>query len=421
MIAILDLRFKGFETLIGAVVLGFLALVLSGCQSPELTWIAPVDGASVWGIVKLEARIAGADAAGVRFYLGEADDGLLIAEGATSDGLTYTADWYTQAFVNGDYQLVVIADVGAGEPLSAASRVGVANQTREALIPADIVKLTPENDPAPPQLNPELAGIWHDPVPLDGPVNSAGAEDSAFITPDGNTLYFWFTPDPAQDVHAQAADPMTGIYWSHKVEGRWSAPQRLYLGYYDQVAMDGAHTIWNDQLWFASVREGNFKDIDYWIAHWSDGRWGNWGNAGELLNVDYQIGELHISADGNELFFDSQRPGGLGGKDIWVTRRTPAGWSSPEPILAVNTEMTEGWPYLTPDGGELWFTRATPGPEIYRSLRVGDGWGPPQLVLSSLAGESSLDAAGNLYFTHHRWDDVHQRVSEADIYVCYRR
>lgn len=137
--------------------------------------------------------------------------------------------------------------------------------------------------------------------------------------------------------------------------------------------------------------------------------------------MDYQIGELHISADGSEMYFDTQRPGGLGGKDIWVTRWVDGEWGLPEPVRVVNTEMTEGWPNLTPDGMELWFTRATPGPEIYRSMRVDGEWGPPQLVLSSLAGEASLDAVGNIYFAHHRWDERKQQVSEADIYVCYRR
>ena len=305
--------------------------------------------------------------------------------------------------------------------LKEALTLTVANRAHQETIPPGAVKLAPENDPAPMQLNPDLRHIWRDPVPVPGPVNTAGAEDSPFIAPDGNTLYFWFTGDPMLDVHAQAADPMTGVYWSRKVAGEWQEPQRLWLEYSDRQALDGAHTLWGETLWFVSAREGNFKDMDIWIAHWVEGRWRGWENAGELVNEELLVGELHISADGSEIYFDSIRPGGLGGKDIFVSRKDGSVWGSPMPVAAVNTPLHEGWPFLTQDGNELWFTRAEPGPQIYRAFRQGDSWSEPQLVLTALAGEPSLDDAGNLYFAHHRWDELEGRVSEADIYVCYRR
>ena len=67
-------------------------------------------------------------------------------------------------------------------------------KTRQDAIPDSAVKILPEDDIYPPLLHLEL---WQDPIPLLGPINTAGAEDSAFITPDGNTMYFFFTPDPS--------------------------------------------------------------------------------------------------------------------------------------------------------------------------------------------------------------------------------
>ena len=85
---------------------------------------------------------------------------------------------------------------------------------RESTIPADAIKVTPETDVNPPKSkSPDYA----DPVPLPAPVNTAGAEDSPFITPDGNTLYFFFTPDVRVPVEKQILDNVTGIYVSHKI------------------------------------------------------------------------------------------------------------------------------------------------------------------------------------------------------------
>lgn len=263
--------------------------------------------------------------------------------------------------------------------------------------------------------------MWEDPVPLGPPINTAGGEDSPFITPDGNNFYFWFTPDvniPPQD---QVFDRVTGIYRSKKRNGEWAEPERVFLTYYDEPSLDGAHTVWDSQMWFASARVGNYRELDMWIAELKDGKWADWRNAGEKLNREYEIGELHITADGTEIYFDSTRTGGKGGKDIWVTRRVNGEWGSPEAVIAVNTGDPEGWPFLTGDGNELWFTRIRGAPEVWRSMRIEGKWQPPEKVLSSLAGEPTMDREGNLYFVHHYWDDSSNRMIEADIYVCRRR
>ncbi len=52
----------------------------------------------------------------------------------------------------------------------------------------------PKGSPATDYWPPEAVPGWSKPVPLEGPVNTAGGEDSPFVTPDGNTLSFFFTP-----------------------------------------------------------------------------------------------------------------------------------------------------------------------------------------------------------------------------------
>ena len=78
------------------------------------------------------------------------------------------------------------------------------------------------------------------------------------------------------------------------------------------------------------------------------------------------MGEMHITADGNTLYFHSDLAGGKGGFDIWASQKVNGEWQTPENVAAVNTEGTEGWPFLTQDGNELWFTRTYMGSPAVR-------------------------------------------------------
>lgn len=101
-------------------------------------------------------------------------------------------------------------------------------------------------------------------------------------------------------------------------------------------------------------------------------------------------------------------------------RRLPGGlWGEPVNVTVVNSEFTDGWPFISQDGTELWFTRAIGAPELFRSLRVDGEWTEPVKMFSIFSGEASLDNDGNVYFTHHFYkDDV---MIEADIYVATRK
>ena len=98
--------------------------------------------------------------------------------------------------------------------------------SRNSMIPDDILKITPEMDTNPPKsYSPE----YSDPVPILGQVNTAGGEDSAFIIPDGETLYFFFTPDVRVPVEEQILDQVTGIYLSKKDGESWGETTRVLL------------------------------------------------------------------------------------------------------------------------------------------------------------------------------------------------
>jgi hypothetical protein len=288
---------------------------------------------------------------------------------------------------------------------------------RESSIPTDAVKMTPETDLYPPILH---SDEWSEPVPLSSAVDTAGGEDSAFVTPDGKMLYFFFTPDVNVPVEKQVLDGLTGIYVSRWQNGAWSKAERVILQDPGKLALDGAEFVQGDTMWFASAREG-YTGVNYFTAQFKDGKWTDWQYVGDKLMKEYQMGEMHITADGNILYFHSDRKDGNGGLDIWASQKVNGEWQEPQNVAAVNTDGNEGWPFVTQDGNELWFTRTYMGsPAIYRSLKVEGEWQEPELILSQFAGESSMDSNGNIYFTHHFYNNE-SRMIEADIYVAFKK
>lgn len=316
--------------------------------------------------------------------------------------------------------LVAVGCGGDGTPPAAPEEAapqppGMA--TRESSIPADAVKITPATDVYPPQLH---SDAWETPVPLPAAINTAGAEDSPFVTPDGSTFYFFFTPDPNVPPQKQLLDGVTGVWVSHQKDGAWQPAVQVVLQDPGKLALDGAPCIQGDTMWFCSAREG-FTGVNLFTARWKDGRWQNWQYVGDRLMQDFQMGEMHVTADGAAIYFHSPRPGGKGQYDIWVTRKVGGEWQEPENVAAVNSEETDGWPFVSQDGRELWFTRTYKGsPAIFRSKSVdGRRWQAPAMILSQFAAEPSLDAKGNLYFAHHYFKDG--RMLEADLYVARKK
>jgi hypothetical protein len=412
------------------MVMAVLLSTMAGCQGtdsgPKISWSSPGDGGEVFGIARLKVKASsGGDVSEVKFYCDSVDDAHLIGSVDSPSDSLYTQTWYTTDVENGEHTLYAVVMDAKDKSARASRTVTVGNITRAEAIAGAVTwdKWTPQMDAHDPVLDPAFSQRFYDPIPLEGPFNTAGAEDSPFITPDGNNFYFFFSPDMNIPVNQQLFDRVTGIYWSQKVQGTWTEPQRVWLNYYDDPSMDGAETILGNTMWFASVRAGVKREIDIYSAELVNGRWSNWTNLGEPLNVAYQVGELHLSADGNQVYFHSERAGGHGSMDIWVTSKVNGAWQQPENVAAVNTADGEGWPYLSEDGNEMWFTRNVNGIPlgIFRSVKVNGQWQTPELVVSSLAGEPTLDRQGNLYFVHHYWDDSAQKLWEADIYVCRRK
>jgi outer membrane protein OmpA-like peptidoglycan-associated protein len=105
---------------------------------------------------------------------------------------------------------------------------------------------------------------------------------------------------------------------------------------------------------------------------------------GSPINSKYWEPSVCLSADERTLFFVSDRPGGLGGRDIYMCRRLPNGkWSAPINLgPPINTPYDEDGPFFHPDGKTLFYSSNGPnsmgGFDIFRTeLRPDSTWAPP--------------------------------------------
>jgi len=119
----------------------------------------------------------------------------------------------------------------------------------------------------------------------------------------------------------------------------------------------------------------------------ADFTFGDPTNLGSTVNTAHKENWPCLSPDGLSLYFSSNRPGGLGGDDLWVTMRatTDDDWGPPVNLgPAVNSSVRDSTPCISPDGLELYFNSINrPGgfgwDDIWVTRRQSedDVWGEP--------------------------------------------
>lgn len=101
---------------------------------------------------------------------------------------------------------------------------------------------------------------------------------------------------------------------------------------------------------FFEGKEGrSTDDINKLKMYFADYEEGSWGNVKPFIynDAEYSVGHPAVTPDGSRLIFVSDRPGSLGGTDLWYCYKTEKGWSEPINLGdKVNTEGNEMFPYL---------------------------------------------------------------------------
>ncbi len=138
--------------------------------------------------------------------------------------------------------------------------------------------------------------------------------------------------------------------------------------------------------------------------------WSAPANLGPVVNTPDVDNDVSVSRDGLSLYFGSNRPGGFGGFDIYVARRSRVDqpWGAPQNLgPTVNTAANEQGPALTRDGHRLFLFSDRPGgvggSDLYVSRRRGSdelGWEAPANL------GSGVNSASNEGLPHYFEDPV---------------
>jgi Tol biopolymer transport system component len=199
-------------------------------------------------------------------------------------------------------------------------------------------------------------GRWSAPEPAPFAVEGRGDSDPTWA-PDGRTLYFVSDrPAPGRDSARTDLD-----LWRVRRQGDgWGAPEHLGAAVNSPAQELGPE--WHDGwLYFGSSRGGRARMLDLFRAREAGGGFGA-AEAMEAWNSPASEGDPEFSPDGATVLFWSNRPGGQGGGDLFVSRRVGETWSAPEPAAGLNSPAFDFTPDFSRDGRWLYFasTRTDP-------------------------------------------------------------
>ena len=135
---------------------------------------------------------------------------------------------------------------------------------------------------------------------------------------------------------------------------------------------------------------GGLGSCDLYVSDLDGRGWKRGNNLGSPVNGPAWDCQPAISGDGHTLIFASSRPGGFGGKDLWVSYLSQGKWSMPKNMgPAINTRDDDDAPFLHYDGATLYFSslghQGFGGSDIFMSRLGTDGqWSTPENLGSGL-------------------------------------
>jgi len=242
---------------------------------------------------------------------------------------------------------------------------------------------------------------WAEPANIGSTVNSSGEDWAPCISADGLELYF--------EANRSGGHGDTDILVASRktIDEPWGNPVNLGT-VVNTSSRDGGPSISNDglELYFKSNRLGGHGAEDLWVSKRPAKAepWGSPLNLGPTVNgSDWDRGPS-ISTDGLVLFFSSTRAGGSGHIDLWLTSRETKEntWGDPVNLVpGINTSYADDGLSISADGRTLYFS------DYHNAIRPG-GYGGSDLWQGSiqpvvdLNGDGVVDSA-DMYIMVDHW------------------
>jgi len=239
----------------------------------------------------------------------------------------------------------------------------------------------------------DSSGKWSDAMHMGLPLNSYYFNAVFWISPDNNRILI-------RNAFINGDYVGNGVSMSLlKEDGRWSKPQMLRIRYfekYDKGNQYGASMSHDGKtllLYFGEAK-GSFNNDLFVSFLQPDGSWSEPKSLGKKINLkDFDELTPYLAADGVTLYFSSNRKGGLGDNDIWMTKRLDNSWQKwTDPVNL-------GSPINSPDW-DAFFTLDAGGEYAYLTS-VDGGYGESDIVRVKLLEREKPDpvvlVSGNVY------------------------
>ena len=247
-------------------------------------------------------------------------------------------------------------------------------------------------------INAMKSPVTFNPVNLGINVNSNADEYLPALSADGSTLIF----TRSENVKGVRNED---FYISYNDSDEWQFANNLGEPI-NTLKNEGAQCITADgkTLYFtACSRNDSYGRCDIYQSDFVNEKWTNPVNLGPNINTESWESQPAISSDGRQLFFVSNRPGGRGGKDIWVSYKNANGvWMEAKNIGdKINTSKDDISPFLHWDNQTLYFASkgfiGMGGFDVFVSRLNGSGdWGEATNIgypINSPSDENSLIVA----------------------------
>lgn len=211
-------------------------------------------------------------------------------------------------------------------------------------------------------------------------INSGPLQYFPVLTGDEEQIYF----TKRQGAHPRYDE---NIYMSKKDDqGNWIPPYSLSSNI-NTANNEGTCTISADGkiLILTSCQgRGSLGSCDLYISFREGNDWSRPVNLGPNVNSQHWDSQPSLSADGRKLYFVSERPGGIGGRDIWLSQLDENNEWLPAVNLgnSINTERDEVSPFIHVNGQTLFFaSKGYPGfggYDLFMSEIKNGSWSVPK-------------------------------------------
>ncbi|GJM60789.1 OmpA family protein [Persicobacter diffluens] len=271
--------------------------------------------------------------------------------------------------------------------------------------------------------------LMSEPVPfvpkeMDANVNQFALQYFPVVTVDEKTLIF------TRRVGNGRTDTEDIVICNRREDGSWSDPVSIS----DRINTEmneGTCTISSDgkMLIFTSCsgERKSFGSCDLYVTYKVGEEWSEPENLGKTVNSSAWESQPALSADGRELYFVSDRRGGFGKRDLFVTYRTPKGIWTPATNLGkeINTNGDEVGPFIHVNGQRLYFSsnghKGMGGYDFFYSDRKSDGtWGEVKNLgypINDHKDQSSLVVNATGTTGYISIDDLHGEQPESKLYT----